>query len=140
MYETIRVGDWLIKADVEETRKQYEKEIDMCECLLCQNYREVMKTLPPDKVRIFEDLGLQPSVCPDINEFGPEGDRHLYVASYFIVGRIIEGKKEWDPDRNWTISFELPRDGHFIPDGFPKPVVQLDCITMLPWIMNAPYE
>ncbi len=33
MYETIRVGDWLIKADVEETRKQYEKDIkDMCEC------------------------------------------------------------------------------------------------------------
>lgn len=32
MYETIRVGDWLIKADVEETRKQYEKDIeDMCE-------------------------------------------------------------------------------------------------------------
>lgn len=56
MYETIRVGDWVIKADVEETRKQYEKEIDMCECLLCQNYREVMKTLPPDKVRIFEEV------------------------------------------------------------------------------------
>ncbi|MCY8161858.1 hypothetical protein MOC52_04310 [Bacillus inaquosorum] len=107
MYETIRVGDWVIKADVEETRKQYEKEIDMCECLLCQNFREVMKTLPPDKAQIFEDLGLQPSVCPDINEFGPEGNRHLYVARYFIVGRIAEGKKEWDPDRNWTISFEL---------------------------------
>ncbi|MFH0346349.1 hypothetical protein ACHADS_07210 [Bacillus vallismortis] len=85
MYETIQVGDWVVKADVEETRKQYEKEIDMCECLLCQNYREVMKTLPPDKVRIFEDLGLQPTVCPDINEFGLEGDRHLYVASYLLL-------------------------------------------------------
>ncbi|MEC1636007.1 hypothetical protein P9D98_15260 [Bacillus mojavensis] len=43
---------------------------------------------------MFEDFGLQPSVCTDINEIGQEGDRHLYVASYFIVGRIIEGKKE----------------------------------------------
>ncbi|MCC2930138.1 hypothetical protein ACWH4V_18985 [Bacillus mojavensis] len=66
-------------------------------------------------------------------------DSHLYVASYFIVGRIIEGKKEWDPDRNWYISFEVPRDDHFIPEGFPKPVLQLDCVTLLPWIMEEPY-
>ncbi|MCY8105180.1 hypothetical protein [Bacillus mojavensis] len=98
-----------------------------------------MKTLPREKAQMFEDFGLQPSVCTDINEFGHEGDRHLYVASYFIVGRIIEGKKEWDPDRNWYISFELPRDDHFIPEGFPKPVLQLDCVTLLPWIMEEPY-
>ncbi|WP_308399868.1 hypothetical protein [Bacillus halotolerans] len=98
-----------------------------------------MKTLPREKAQMFEDFGLQPSVCTDINEFGQEGDRHLYVASYFIVGRIIEGKKEWDSDRNWYISFEVPRDDHFIPEGFPKPVLQLDCVTLLPWIIEEPY-
>lgn len=140
MFQTMRIGDWVIEADVEETRRQYAKDIeDMCECLLCENDREVMKTLPREKAQMFEDFGLQPSVCTDINEFGQEGDRHLYVASYFIVGRIIEGKKEWDPDRNWYISFELPRDDHFIPEGFPKPVLQLDCVTPLPWIIEEPY-
>lgn len=140
MFQTMRIGDWVIEADVEETRRQYAKDIeDMCECLLCENYREVMKTLPREKAQMFEDFGLQPSVCTDINEFGQEGDRHLYVASYFIVGRIIEGKKEWDPDRNWYISFEVPRDDRFIPEGFPKPVLQLDCVTLLPWIMEEPY-
>lgn len=140
MFQTMRIGDWVIEADVEETRRQYAKDIeDMCECLLCENYREVMKTLPREKAQMFEDFGLQPSVCTDINEFGQEGDRHLYVASYFIVGRIIEGKKEWDPDRNWYISFELPRGDHFIPEGFPKPVLQLDCVTLLPWIIEEPY-
>lgn len=50
MYETIRVGDWLIKADVEETRKQYEKEIeDMCECGNCLNYYEAVNELPVQK-------------------------------------------------------------------------------------------
>ncbi len=98
-----------------------------------------MKTLPREKAQMFEDFGLQPSVCTDINEFGQEGDRHLYVASYFMVGRIVEGKKEWDPDRNWYISFEVPRYDHFIPEGFPKPVLQLDCVTLLPWIMEEPY-
>lgn len=94
MFQTMRIGDWVIEADVEETRRQYAKDIeDMCECLLCENDREVMKTLPREKAQMFEDFGLQPSVCTDINEFGQEGDRHLYVASYFIVGRIIEGKK-----------------------------------------------
>ncbi|PJZ01509.1 MULTISPECIES: hypothetical protein [Bacillus] len=141
MFQTIRIGDWIIEADVEETRRQYAKNIeDMCGCLLCENFREVMETLPREKAQIFEGFGLQPSVCTDINEFGPEGDRHLYVASYFIVGHIIEGRNEWDPDRNWTISFELPRDDHFIPEGFPKPIVQLDCITLLPWTMKEPYE
>ncbi|MCM3354343.1 hypothetical protein [Bacillus halotolerans] len=140
MFQTMRIGDWVIEADVEETRRQYAKDIeDMCECLLCENYREVMKTLPSEKAQMFEDFGLQPSVCTDINEFGQEGDRHLYVASYFIVGRILEGKKEWDPDRNWYISFEVPRDDRFIPEGFPKPVLQLDCVTLLPWIMEEPY-
>ncbi|MEC1681261.1 hypothetical protein P9E06_08115 [Bacillus mojavensis] len=140
MFQTMRIGDWVIEADVEETRRQYAKDIgDMCECLLCENDREVMKTLPREKAQMFEDLGLQPFVCTDINEFGQEGDRHLYVASYFIVGRIIEGKKEWDPDRNWYISFELPRDDHFIPEGFLKPVLQLDCVTLLPWIIEEPY-
>ncbi|MCY7918062.1 hypothetical protein [Bacillus vallismortis] len=141
MFQTIRIGDWIIEADVEETRRQYAKNIeDMCGCLLCENFREVMETLPREKAQMFEGFGLQPSVCTDINEFGPEGDRHLYVASYFIVGHIIEGRNEWDPDRNWTISFELPRDDHFIPEGFPKPIVQLDCITLLPWTMKEPYE
>ncbi|QPZ42921.1 hypothetical protein I7X10_03445 [Bacillus halotolerans] len=140
MFQTMRIGDWVIEADVEETRRQYAKDIeDMCECLLCENYREVMKTLPREKAQMFEDFGLQPSVCTDINEFGQEGDRHLYVASYFMVGRILEGKKEWDPDRNWYISFEVPRDDRFIPEGFPKPVLQLDCVTLLPWIMEEPY-
>lgn len=140
MFQTMRIGDWVIEADVEETRRQYEKDIDdMCECLLCENYREAMKTLPREKAQMLEDFGLQPSVCTDINEFGQEGDLHLYVASYFIVGRIIEGKKEWDPDRNWYISFEVPRDNHFIPEGFPKPVLRLDCVTLLPWIMEEPY-
>ncbi|WP_268385101.1 hypothetical protein [Bacillus atrophaeus] len=27
MYQTIKVADWVIEADVEETRKQYEKDI-----------------------------------------------------------------------------------------------------------------
>ncbi|MFJ1448766.1 hypothetical protein [Bacillus halotolerans] len=140
MFQTMRIGDWVIEADVEETRRQYAKDIeDMCECLLCENDREVMKTLPREKAQMFEDFGLQPSLCTEINEFGPEGDRHLYVASYFIVGRIIEWKKEWDPDRNWYISFEVPRDDRFIPEGFPKPVLQLDCVTLLPWIMEEPY-
>lgn len=94
MFQTMRIGDWVIEADVEETRRQYANDIeDMCECLLCENDREVMKTLPREKAQMFEDFGLQPSVCTDINEFGQEGDRHLYVASYFIVGRILEGKK-----------------------------------------------
>lgn len=140
MFQTMRIGDWVIEADVEETRRQYAKDIeDMCGCLLCENDREVMKTLPREKAQMFEDFGLQPSLCTEINEFGPEGDRHLYVASYFIVGRILEGKKEWDPDRNWYISFEVPRDDRFIPEGFPKPVLQLDCVTLLPWIMEEPY-
>ncbi|MDM5303654.1 hypothetical protein QUF44_19135 [Bacillus subtilis] len=57
MYETIRVGDWVIKADVEETRKQYEKELeDMCGCGNCLNYYEAVNELPVRKSRVLEKV------------------------------------------------------------------------------------
>ncbi|WP_237728838.1 hypothetical protein [Bacillus halotolerans] len=59
MYETIRVGDWVMKADVEETRKQYEKDTeDMCECGNCLNYYEAVNELPVQKDQVLESLGL----------------------------------------------------------------------------------
>ncbi|KFF55150.1 hypothetical protein CM50_01910 [Bacillus subtilis] len=76
MYETIRVGDWLIKADVEETRKQYEKDIkDMCECGNCPNYYEAVNELPVQKDQVLESLGLIPSYS---NLYGMQS--RLYVS------------------------------------------------------------
>ncbi|MEC1402497.1 hypothetical protein [Bacillus subtilis] len=113
MYETIRVGDWLIKADVEETRKQYEKDIeDMCECGNCLNYYEAVNELPVQKAQVLESFGLIPSKCTDINYHGVKDHLHFYIASYFIVGRIVEGKQEWNPkkiDFSWHISFSVPQ-------------------------------
>ncbi|WP_406621060.1 hypothetical protein [Bacillus atrophaeus] len=49
MYQTIKVGDWVIEADMEETRKQYEKDIDdMCHAAV-------------RIVQVLEGLGLVPS-------------------------------------------------------------------------------
>ncbi|CAN2251135.1 hypothetical protein STZ1_20772 [Bacillus subtilis] len=63
MYETIRVGDWVMKADVEESRKQYEKDTeDMCECGNCLNYYEAVNELPVQKDQVLESLGLIPSL------------------------------------------------------------------------------
>lgn len=28
MFQTMRIGDWVIEADVEETRRQYAKDIE----------------------------------------------------------------------------------------------------------------
>ncbi|MCY8972390.1 hypothetical protein MOE37_12515 [Bacillus atrophaeus] len=47
MYQTIKVGDWVIEADMEETRKQYEKAIDdMCGCGNCLNFYAAVNELP----------------------------------------------------------------------------------------------
>ncbi|MCY8961079.1 hypothetical protein [Bacillus atrophaeus] len=47
MYQTIKVDDWVIEADVEETRKQYEKDIkDMGECGNCLNFYAAVNELP----------------------------------------------------------------------------------------------
>ncbi|MDF4199349.1 hypothetical protein P4V37_17055 [Bacillus subtilis] len=144
MFETIRVGDWLIKADVEETRKQYEKDIeDMCECGNCLNYYEAVNELPVQKAQVLESFGLIPSKCTDINYHGVKDHLHFYIASYFIVGRIVEGKQEWNPkkiDFSWHISFSVPQHQIYIPKGFPKPIIQLDCVTLLPWVIDQPYE
>ncbi|MBL3647703.1 hypothetical protein ABZM97_19470 [Bacillus vallismortis] len=144
MYETIRVGDWVIKADVEETRKQYEKELeDMCGCGNCLNYYEAVNELPVRKSRVLEGFGLIPSKCPDISYHGIKDHLHFYIASYFIVGRIVEGNQELNPERidlSWHVSFSVPQHKIYIPKGFPKPIIQLDCVTLLPWIIDEPYE
>ncbi|WP_190324665.1 hypothetical protein [Bacillus atrophaeus] len=47
MYQTIKVGDWVIEADMEETRKQCEKDIDdMCGCGNCLNFYAAVNELP----------------------------------------------------------------------------------------------
>ncbi|CAN2251122.1 hypothetical protein STZ1_20759 [Bacillus subtilis] len=74
--------------------------------------------------------------CTDINYHGIKDHLHFYIASYFIVGRIVEGKQELNPER---IDSE-PRHQIYIPKGFPKPIIQLDCVTLLPWVIDEPYE
>ncbi|KYD04003.1 hypothetical protein [Bacillus atrophaeus] len=57
MYQTIKVADWVIEADVEETRKQYEKDIDdMCGCGNCFNFHAAVRI-----AQVLKGLGLVPS-------------------------------------------------------------------------------
>ncbi|QHM08111.1 hypothetical protein C7M27_04136 [Bacillus subtilis] len=109
----------------------------------CLNYYEAVNELPVQKAQVLESFGLIPSKCTDINYHGVKDHLHFYIASYFIVGRIVEGKQEWNPkkiDFSWHISFSVPQHQIYIPKGFPKPIIQLDCVTLLPWVIDQPYE
>lgn len=89
MFTVFEIGPWVIEADAEETRKQYEKSWpDPCDCGHCRNFSEAVSLLPAEKTRLFTQFGIRPAVCHDLGEHGKENGLHHYAGSYPIVAGL----------------------------------------------------
>ncbi len=67
MFTVFEIGPWVIEADAEETRKQYEKSWpDPCDCGSRRNFSEAVNLLPAEKTRLFTQFGIRPAVCHDL--------------------------------------------------------------------------
>lgn len=53
MYQTIKINNWILEIDVEETKKQYLKKWDLCDCLYCLNFYEAMKSRSEIELQFF---------------------------------------------------------------------------------------
>ncbi|MBY8911766.1 hypothetical protein KY305_03200 [Bacillus sp. YC2] len=143
MFTSFEIGPWIIEADATETRKQYEKSwADPCKCGSCRNFYEAMSLLPAEKTDLFTQFGIRPSVCHELGEHGKENGLHLYAGSYPIVGRLGEGGPKFHVEKAGDISFSfsLPSTTFFIPKDFPEPIIHLDFMFGLPWVIAEKYE
>lgn len=132
----------ILEIDVEETKKQYSKKWDLCDCLYCLNFYEAMKSRSQIEIQFFYQLGINPSQCNHLSHFDPqENGLHFYIGCYHLVGKvsyqtpleIINSDDAIKISNNLHIGFS--NDLEFVPRGFTRPVLQLDFEIEVPWVL-----
>lgn len=93
MLQQIRIGKWIIEADIDKTREFYSKDIPVCNCLYCKNYVEACKNLKTSVSDVFTKLGIKPTIPAHLSDFPTEeAGTRLYLGNYHLVGRLLEGE------------------------------------------------
>lgn len=132
LYQTIKINEWILEIDVEETKKQYLKKWDLCDCLYCLNFYEAMKSRSEIELQFFNRLGINPSQCNHLSHFDPqENGLHFYIGCYHMVGEvsnktpleIINSEGAIEINNNLHISFS--NDLEFVPADLPDPYFNL---------------
>ncbi|MFQ6581614.1 hypothetical protein [Priestia megaterium] len=135
-------NDWILEIDVEETKTQYLKKGDLCDCLYCLNFYEAMKSRSEIEFQFFNRLGINPSQCNHLSHFDPqENGLHFYIGCYHMVGKesnktplnIMNSDGAIEISNNLHIGFS--NDLEFVPGGFTRPVLQLDFEIEVPWVL-----
>lgn len=140
----IRLMNWLVEVDVKKTKEFYRGNIELCDCLYCENYMDTCSEIDQTFMEIFAVLGIDPTKPSHLSEFGEVEDGvRLYIGSYHIVGKLVEGEfctdSEWDDHhtyemKNYTFGFE--KEILFVHDDFPRPVLQIQFEARIPWVLN----
>lgn len=137
--KTIKLIKWTIEVDLKRTVEHYSQDTELCECLYCENYRCVCNSMDSTIVEVFASLGIDPAKPSRLSEFGEiEDGLRLYIANYYIAGKLIEG--EYCSDSQWNDS-NTARIGNFT-FGFREdaeetyPALYLEVEAQIPWVLN----
>lgn len=149
----ITIGKWNLEVDVEKTKKFYQtypQITEGCNCLYCKNFVVAVAHLPQPVMDFFEQLGIDPTKEGEVSGYCENDDgTHLYGVFYHIVGRLISGPDCWVKTGTETshlntnnlinisgFSFGFTNGINLLPDGFPKPSLQLEFEGNVPWILD----
>lgn len=148
MNKKIELLKWMLEINLDKTRDLFCKNIETCHCLYCENYIEASKFFEPAVMEVFHALGINASKPSHLSEFGEiENGLYLYMGSYHLVGKLIEG--EYCTDSKWkdnntarveNFTFGFNQELTFVHDDFPKPVLQLDFEARIPWVLSEKPE
>ncbi|MGG0718164.1 hypothetical protein ABE096_11325 [Robertmurraya massiliosenegalensis] len=140
----IHLMKWTIEVDISRTKEFYGKEMELCNCLYCRNYMEACKHFDRDIVAMLASFGIDPAKPSHLSEFGEvDGKQRLYIGCYHLVGSLVEGEYRTDSDwndsntanmKNFTFGFE--KELMFVPNGFPRSVLQLGFEARIPWVLR----
>lgn len=144
----IKLMKWLLEVDVNKTKEFYSKNIELCNCLYCENYMEACKHIDPAIIKLFTMLGINTLQPSHLSEFGEIQDGlRLYIGSYHIVGKLVEGEYCTDADWNDTntakienFTFGLGKELMFVHDELLRPVLQLEFEARIPWVLSKKTE
>jgi len=144
MLKQIRIANWLLEVDIDKTREFYNKGINVCSCLDCNNFVEACKHLDTSVANLFNELGINPAMPAHLSEFPTEETMtRLYIGNYHLVGKVLEGElstlSNWNETNTTEIKnfiFGFSDDLEFVPGDFPNPVLQLDFEADIPWVID----
>jgi hypothetical protein len=154
--EAIRYGRWELSCDPERTRNAYAATTvggpEECGCEPCRNFAAARGQIyGSDILDLIKKLGISPDREVEIYHLGRlESGRHHYGGWFHLVGSIVSGadaakqvaENTWQPDlekatAHFSLGFSFRIELVQVPFR-DLPLVQLEFITEVPWILNVP--
>lgn len=141
----IEVLGWRLEVDVETTHS-FTRGLQFlgspCDCAPCRNFQAALELLPRPLLELLSRLGTSADKPAEIYYCCPNPDgTHKYGGWYHVTGQILSGWNEPTElqfqglgDRV-SICFSS-RQVHLVPEGFPHPVIQLEFLMDIPWVLN----
>jgi general stress protein 26 len=153
---TKTIDGWEIEYDKYTTQASYAGLPDDigCTCHTCRNFIKAAPSLPKAVFAFFEELGIDLLKPSEIYENQYKDGRVMYGGFYHIVGNYLSGADVWQPvaknhsHQNIVPMFHVADDFDIgfahsvvvVPEGFPRPVLQMEVNFSLPWVLEEPYE
>lgn len=144
----LRIEEWLLEIDADQTKSFYNKGFEVCDCAYCANFAAAAGQMSLKLLSLLTAMGINPAMPAELSEFPSEQKGfHRYVGFYHFTGEVLAGElstlSSWSESNtlkidNFTIGFST--DLLFVPDGFPSPVLQLEFETDIPWVLDTPLE
>ena len=111
----IKLGNWIINADVERTRETYatikKGGCVKCGCSYCRNYiASLSNVLPAEVMEFFVESGIDPKKDAEVYEMGEVSSGvRSYGGEYYLWGEIVsKPKEETIINNNFTFCFTKP--------------------------------
>jgi hypothetical protein len=156
----LRIGDQLVHFDREPTVAAYSAVTqgwaDRCTCSGCRNFARQRETAyPPEFRNLLNAFGIDPAKEGESVHHGPAGELQFYGGWFYFVGELLEkGESIVTIGRSPTLvgtsrdRSSVPEEfQYFIGTAFPRPsaafgksVAAIEFSTLLPWVLEEPYD
>ena len=144
MLQQIRIDNWLVEVDLDQTREFYNKDLVVCDCLYCKNYVEATKSFNNSISDLFSQLGILASKPAELSYFSTdESGEMCYIGDFHLVGKVLEGElctpsnfEETNTFKVENFTFGFSEHLEFVPKRFPTPVLQFILVANIPWVLE----
>jgi hypothetical protein len=143
--EAFQLGDQSAYFDRGATEGAYALleagDADMCGCIECKNFALQRTTAyPPDFHALLERLGIDALKEGEAFGYGPEpSGRILYGGWFYFVGAMqTAGERQVKSDKfSYFVGTAFPNPP---PPFHDQPVLAIEFMTRLPWVLAEPAE
>ena len=150
------IGIYQLDVDIEKTTSYHRNDSRItCDCLGCRNFDRAAASLPQEVRQFLERLGVDPVKPEELSiDYAPTKKTMAYSGFYYLCGTMLKGKEAWIEEQgiyrldeqcliqisdDYAVCFAEPRHG-IVDVNFPKPIIELQYICTLPWLMDEPHD